>query len=53
VKGIQYLIQQNIIIVPESAQSQDQSRQIPDWVRNSAGWWSDGLIGENDFVNGI
>ena len=53
VLGIQYLIQQSIIIVPETGQTQDQSRQIPDWVKNNAGWWSDGLIGENDFVNGI
>jgi len=53
VQGIQYLIQQSIIIVPETGQTQDQSRQIPDWVKNNAGWWSDGLIGENDFVNGI
>jgi len=53
VQGIQYLIQQSIIIVPETGQIQDQSKQIPDWVKNNAGWWSDGLIGENDFVNGI
>jgi len=53
VKGIQYLIQQSIIVVPETVQSQDQSKQIPDWVRNTAGWWSDGLIGDNDFVSGI
>ena len=26
---------------------------IPDWVRNNAGWWADGLIGDSDFVSGI
>jgi hypothetical protein len=26
---------------------------IPDWVRNNAGWWSAGQIGDNDFVYGI
>jgi len=26
---------------------------IPDWVKNNAGWWSEGLIGDTDFVSGI
>ena len=53
VQGIQYLIQQSIIIVPETAQSQDQSSQIPNWIKNNAGWWAEGLIDEDDFINGI
>jgi len=27
--------------------------EIPDFVRNNAGWWSQGLIGDSDFVSGI
>ncbi len=26
---------------------------IPDWVRNNAGWWSSGQIGDNDFASGL
>ena len=26
---------------------------VPDWVKNNAGWWADGTISENDFVNGL
>jgi len=26
---------------------------IPDWVRKNARWWSQGAIGDNDFVSGI
>ena len=26
---------------------------VPDWIKNNAEWWSDGLITENDFVKGI
>lgn len=26
---------------------------IPDWVRNNAGWWADGKIGDSDFASGI
>ena len=27
--------------------------KIPDWVKNNAGWWADGQIDDNSFVNGI
>ena len=26
---------------------------IPDWIRNNAKWWSEGTIGDSDFVSGI
>ena len=26
---------------------------VPGWVKSSAGWWADGMIGDSDFVNGI
>ena len=26
---------------------------IPDWVRNNAGWWSEGLISDEEFANGL
>jgi hypothetical protein len=27
--------------------------QIPPWIKNNAKWWSEGQIGDNDFVKGI
>ena len=26
---------------------------IPEWVRNNAGWWAEGSIDDNSFVQGI
>jgi len=26
---------------------------IPAWIKNNAGWWADGKIGDSDFVQGI
>ena len=26
---------------------------IPKWIKNNAGWWSNGQIGDSDFVSGI
>ena len=27
--------------------------EIPDWIRNNAAWWADGMISDFDFVKGI
>ena len=26
---------------------------IPEWIKNNAKWWSDGIISDQDFVSGI
>ena len=28
-------------------------QKIPDWIKNNAGWWADGSIDDNSFVQGI
>ena len=28
-------------------------QKIPDWIKTNAGWWSEGAIGDSDFVQGI
>ena len=30
-----------------------QDNKIPDWIKNNAGWWADGQIDDNSFVDGI
>ena len=30
-----------------------ESGKIPDWIKNNAGWWADGQIDDNSFVQGI
>lgn len=40
--------------ISESAESETAiTTKIPDWVRNNAGWWAEGQIGDSDFVAGI
>jgi len=55
VGGIQHLIQEKIINIPDLPdKASDVAKQnVPDWIKNNAGWWADGLISEDDFVNGI
>jgi len=33
--------------------SSSGSNQIPSWIKNNAGWWADGSIDDNSFVQGI
>ena len=42
-------------IVKELQEPRDIQKNlvIPDWIKNNARWWSQGMIGDNDFVEGI
>jgi len=58
--GIEYLINNNIIsidFVPCNDKIQSQatssSKSVPDWIKNNAIWWSENLIGDIDFINGL
>ncbi len=33
--------------------SPELKSEIPEWIKNSAGWWADGQIGDSDFLQGI
>ena len=57
--GIEYLINNNIILlhsIPcnEKIESQyEDTKSVPDWIKNNASWWSDNLIDDTDFINGL
>ena len=53
VGGIQHLIREGIISIPDLPESSESVEAIPDWIKYNAGWWADGLISDNDFVLGI
>jgi hypothetical protein len=53
-QGIQYLIQQGIIIVPHTQSDSSSSQQMPDWaIKTRAGWWANDEISDQDFVSGL
>lgn len=51
--GIEFLIQNNIMIIEQINPTSTSTEEIPLWVKNNAKWWSAGLISDNDFVLGI
>jgi len=52
-KGLEYLIDQNIIKIPSTQVEGDYTQKIPGWIKINAAWWSEGKIGNYDFVKGI
>jgi hypothetical protein len=62
VTGIEYLINSNIILldfVPCHAEIQHpdggskSTSMVPYWIKNNANWWSENLIDDTDFINGL
>ncbi len=51
-KGIEYLIQEGIILVPDTVKQQS-SGKIPSWIKQNAAWWFEGKIDDKTFANGI
>jgi len=55
VAGIEYLIQNEIITIQDNQviASSYSSDEIPEWIKNNAGWWSEDLITEKEFIDGL
>ncbi len=53
ITAIEFLVKDEIIVVPPVSVSSDTGDGVPTWVKNNAGWWADGIISDSEFVNGI
>ncbi|MFQ5476681.1 MAG: peptidase [Nitrosopumilus sp.] len=53
VNGLEYLIKNKIIVIPQTQQEISESQDIPSWIRNNAGWWANGEIDDETFVDGL
>ncbi|MBA4462174.1 MAG: peptidase, partial [Nitrosopumilaceae archaeon] len=53
IQAIEYLIKNEIILIPKTEQESSDSQEIPDWIKNNAAWWSEGLIDDETFVQGL
>jgi len=53
-QGIQYLIKEEIIIIPPTeAMESTGSQVVPAWIKNNAGWWATDQISDSSFLQGI
>ena len=48
-----HLINENIINIPETEVSDSTSSEIPDWLRDVAGFWANDSISDAEFVQNI
>ena len=53
IQGIQFLVKENILKIPSTAQGTGSTDEIPSWIKNNAGWWADGTIDDDAFIQGI
>ena len=53
VQGIQYLIKNEIIIIPSTDSSNSDNKEIPDWIRSNAAWWAEEQIDDATFIQGL
>ncbi len=53
ISGIEFMLENNIIMVSTTSPGNLSDEEIPDWIRNNAHWWSQDLISEDEFVNAL
>ena len=57
VQGIEYLIQNKVIVtdneISQNAKGDSSEKNIPGWIKNNAGWWAEGSINTESFMEGI
>jgi hypothetical protein len=53
IQGLEYLIKNDIIVIPKTQQDDSGVKEIPSWIRNNAGWWVDGQIDDETFIQGL
>ena len=53
IQGIQYLIKNDILLIPKTQQESSDSQEIPAWIKNNTGWWAEGQIDDETFVQGL
>lgn len=54
-KGLEHLIKTDVITIPQdiNPEQAESETQIPGWLKKNAGWWSQGLLSDEEFVKSI
>lgn len=51
--GLEFMIKEKIILIPDLIYSDSPDNVIPEWVKNTASWWADDQISDKEFSNSI
>ena len=52
IQGIQFLIKEDVLKIPQTTQGSSSTNEIPAWIKNNEGWWADGSIDDDSFIQG-
>jgi len=52
-KGLSKITYDGEVLWNYSGTLETQQYQIPKWIRDNAKWWSEGLISDQDYINGL
>ena len=53
IQGIEFLIKEEIIVVPIFETESMTESSVPEWIKVNAGWWANGEIDDKTFATGI
>ena len=53
VNAIQFLINEEIIVVPPTNTGGESATEVPPWIKNTTGYWVDNRITDKEFVNAL
>jgi hypothetical protein len=53
VAGIEYLINEEIITIPDTQLTDTTAQEIPQWISNVAGFWSSNQITDDEFIHAM
>lgn len=53
VQGIEYLLNEEIMSIPQTESGESSGNDIPSWIKNDAGLWAEDAIDDETFVLGI
>ena len=48
--GIEHLIKEKIINIPDSAKSTNTDQNVPFWIKNTAEWWAQDIVSDDEFI---
>ena len=53
VSGIQYLIKEGIMTIPQTQSGQSINQEIPSWIKNTAEFWAEDKISDREFISAL
>lgn len=49
----EFFISKSNFSISQSIKQEQKSTIVPSWIKNNAGWWSEGIVGDQEFIQSI